>query len=45
MKKFSKGMRKYIRKKKSEIRKEYINLKEQEEAIGEFLASLANQKK
>jgi len=40
MKKFSKGLRKYIRKKKAEIRKKYLSSEEQERAIKEFLNSL-----
>jgi hypothetical protein len=45
MKKFSKGMSKYIRKHKSELRKQYIDLEEQQKAIKEFLESLRVEKK
>lgn len=38
-------MRKYIRKRKSELRRQYIDLGKQQEAIKEFLGSLEVEKK
>ncbi len=38
-------MRKYIRKRKSELRRQYVGLEEQQKAIKEFLESLVPEKK